>query len=548
MSRLRLNGRGLRAAFAAFVALCINLLPFVPARATTFDDVISVMQDIDHYAPGALPFDTTALIKYRDILVSCGSASSTDAVLQCVEAASSTDLAQENGVPFWFPKLIAVYFDIEHHDYWGLLADAGEVVACAGAEAMTGVDVCGVIKTLIEAGKEVYEGGKAVVDAVEDFFSDLGSALGDLGCDIASLWGGCDDSPPPPPTAGNTANAICAAHGGVKSMLSHSNAVDDLSVICNDTTACAVKPGQAPQCSTPESKAAAEKQKKAQNDLDFATRPQQWAAEFEAKWIPQCLDDQCKVGIRFVKTGILALAKQRHAADPDYPWAFMGLDLMQADKQAQQIVNEAKQRQNDNAFTNGTKQWAAQFETNWLPQCLDDQCKTGIKFLRTGAVLHVQQSHQGNPGLLYSPNMADYVEADQKAAQIVKESQQRFNAKTTADAGSGWATLAVASWSKQCADSICIREVEVLGQQMVQAGNQLQAQQPDQSSLHIQGEIGKQFGPQFKAAVDRSIQRKTNRPFLQQGPVGRPPLEQGPPGRPPPQQQPGGRPPPITPG
>lgn len=511
MNRLRLDGRGLRSAFAAFVALCMNLLPFVPARASTFDDVISVMQDIDHYAPGVLPFDTGALIKYRDILISCGSASSTDAVLQCVEAASSTDLAQENGVPSWFPKLIAVYFDIEHHDYWGLVADAGEAVACAGAEALTGVDVCGVIKTLIEAGKEVYEAGKVVVDAVEDFFSDLGSALEDVGCDIASLWGGCDSpSAPPPPTAQTTAAGVCGPRGGVASLLSHSNAPDDASFSCNDGTQCRIKPGQPPQCSTPEMKAAAEKQKKAQNDLDFATRPQQWATEFEGHWIPECADDQCKLGIRFVKTGILALAKQRHGADPDYPWAFMGLDLQQADKQAQQIVNEARQRQNDNAFTGGTKQWAAQFEANWLPQCLDDQCKTGIKFLRTGAVLHVQQIHQANPGLPYSPNMADYVEADQKAAQIVKESQQRFNAKTTANAGSGWATLAVASWSKQCADTICVREVEVLGQQMVQAGNQLQAQQPDESSLHIQGEVGKQFGPQFKAAVDRSLARRAS--------------------------------------
>lgn len=496
--------RSLKAVFAAFVALCMNLLPFVPAHAGAFDDVVSVMRVIDQAAPGALPFNADQLIQYRAIIEGCAAASNTDAVLSCIEAAASTDAAQDQGVPSWFPMLIAVYFDIEHHDYWGLLADAGEAVACAGAEVLTGVDVCGAIKTLIEAGKEVYEAGKAAVDAVEDFFSDLGSSLGDLGCDIASIWGGCDNSGPPPPTAATTANGICGPRGGVASMLSPSNAPDNIDFQCNDGTQCRVRPGQPPQCQTPEGKAAAEKQKVAQNTIDFATRPQQWAEQFDARWRPQCPDDQCRVGPNFIKANVLALARQRHAANPDYAWADMGLDLLQADKQAQQIVNEAVTRK----MLADSKNWGVNFDAQWLPQCGDDPCRLGIKFVRTGMELHIQQQLSANPALPASALAADYQEAAQQAQQLVAESNSRAaNAKITDQASQGWKDLVIGVYSKQCKDLPCLGEINALAKQFRLAIIAQQAKEPNESSLHIQGEVNKVYGPLFKAVVDRSIDR-----------------------------------------
>ena len=517
--------RWTRAVIGVIAALALQLTTALPAQADAFSEVIKVMRVIDQGAPGVLPFSADDLQQYHDLIVGCAAAGSTDDLLNCIEAAASTGAAQNAGVPSWLPQLIQVYFDIEQHDYWALVADAGEAAACAAAEIMTGVDVCGAIKALEDAAKEVASAAVAVTDAVAQFFSDFGADLASLGTDVYCFFAGCDDSPPPP-TAIDTANAFCAPRGGLKSLLSHSGAVDDVDLICNDGTACQFKPGKPPNCTSPAQKAAVEAKKQAQNNLDFATQPQHWAAQFESKWIPQCLDDQCKFGVRFVKNGILATAQQRHAADPDYPWALMGLDLDKADKQAQQMVADSQAR-NAQAFVTSPQQWGAAFEARWLPKCPDDPCTMGIKLVRLGTILHVQQEHDANPSAPYSAYAGEFQGADAQAQQVIDDAENRVNASITAKAAAAWETLAVAYWSKQCADAQCVHEVSVLGQQFRQADIQLQAQEPDQSSAHVQGQVNQAYGPKFKAVVDASALRKAQQPPLRRVPVlTRPPAFQ----------------------
>ena len=188
---------------AAWPAICLALglvmFALAPpmARADSIDDVASVMDTIDSVVPkgtpDGLPFNGDDLRGYRTLIKGCEGASGADDVIACIDAASSSDAGKQANIPDWFPQMLDVYFDIEHHDYWGLFQDGGEAVACATGQALTGgIDVCGAIKELIKAAKEVA----AAAEAVGQFFADLGEAVGDLGEDIVCLFSDCDDGPP----------------------------------------------------------------------------------------------------------------------------------------------------------------------------------------------------------------------------------------------------------------------------------------------------------------------------------------------------------------
>lgn len=130
-----------------------------------------------------------------------------------------------------------------------------------------------------------------------------------------------------------------------------------------------------------------------------------------------------------------------------------------------------------------------------------------------------------------------------------------FNKKNTADAAVGWEILANAVWGKQCANAACVAEVKKLSSQMRIAGNLVQMAKPDESSMAVQGKIGTEYGPKFKAAVAASKERAAKlqpvlavppvRPvaplqsFMQKTGFPTPPAEKQTGGRPAPIPQPG---------
>jgi hypothetical protein len=172
------------------------------ARADTIDTMATIL---DKAPAGSLPFSGNDVRKYKSLIQNCESAGNFDQIILCVDKASKDpQIGDAAEIPSWFPLMLDVYFDIKKKDYWGLLADAGEAIACVAAQVLAdGFDVCGVIKDIIETAQAVA----SAAQAVGKFFADLGSSLaglgGDIACAISSLWGGCDDSPPPPP-----ANAV----------------------------------------------------------------------------------------------------------------------------------------------------------------------------------------------------------------------------------------------------------------------------------------------------------------------------------------------------
>jgi len=99
---------------------------------------------------------------------------------------------------------------------------------------------------------------------------------------------------------------------------------------------------------------------------------------------------------------------------------------------------------------------------------------------------------------------------DIEAKNILTEATNRSNAKNqqiTQDAAEGWEQIVVAKWGKECADAICVKAVQDLAKQMHAETLALQKAKPDASSLSVQGEIGRKYGPLYQAQIDASKKR-----------------------------------------
>ena len=185
---MRTNPHRTSAAFFAVLCMAVTLIvSAVPTEAGFVDDAENAIDSTN-----ALPFKFS---EWKPVLAACTG----DDMVACADVVSQSQTAQDAGVPSWLPQMIDIYFDVRNKDYWGLVADAGETVACAAAEIITGVDVCGAIKTLVSAAEDVAQGAEAAVQFLADLGSDIAGAIEDIGCDLG--LGGCDSGPSPPSQA-----------------------------------------------------------------------------------------------------------------------------------------------------------------------------------------------------------------------------------------------------------------------------------------------------------------------------------------------------------
>ncbi|GAB3359506.1 hypothetical protein [Lysobacter tyrosinilyticus] len=158
------------------------------------------------------------------------------------------------------------------------------------------------------------------------------------------------------------------------------------------------------------------------------------------------------------------------------------------------------------AFLNQLDAETKAFDAEWLTQCADDICKTGIRLLRTDLSLFGKQTVETNGNANYAQVMGPRFEkANAAAPKLVHESQMRLTKK----ASKGWAILAQEFWSKRCSDLPCLDKVAVLADQMVVAANVLQLAKPNESSLAVQGVINTEYGAKFQAEIDASKARAT---------------------------------------
>lgn len=172
-----------------------------------------------------------------------------------------------------------------------------------------GVALQDVGKVLGDGAKGAYAIGKSAVQTGENIVQ---AGV----CAVESLFGGCDssDPPPPPPTGISEANNWCAPHGGLKEALSKTNQPNDYSVRCNDESACVIRPGKTPACSTGAQIAAHKELLKQQQDA-LRQKNIGWGNVQKGVWgslsSAKCSDDKCRFGVKLLTTAYILEAVKK---------------------------------------------------------------------------------------------------------------------------------------------------------------------------------------------------------------------------------------------
>ena len=226
---------------------------------------------------------------------------------------------------------------------------------------------------------------------------------------------------------------------------------------------------------------------------------QAWEPAFEAKWLEQCVDDTCRLGVRFAGTGtVLYAQEQLGGTDPiGVINQQITVSKSQAETIAGSLVNEAQLRLTvQNAA--GT---AALAEGLWGKKCKDKDCLPDVHAIAMQVVPLAKQIQTQNPS--------------ESTAQVLIAVLKQFNPQFQAAIDRSETRAAIDAfdhsiegiWSGRCLDKLCRTNVSLLVGQMSTEARQLQKADPEISSLGLSGKLGPPYGLKFKKEVDDSKAR-----------------------------------------
>jgi hypothetical protein len=156
---------------AGFLLLGLFAVAPRPAHADAVDDIAKIVNLI----PG-VPLSGADIQASRDAFA-CIDHPPEGGLGACIDQFNSTPLGQKAlGLPSWFHTLILVYADIRDGDFWGLVKDAGYTIACAIANVVFAVDVCGIAQAILET----IGAAKEVLSDVVGFIKDVGGAIAEF--------------------------------------------------------------------------------------------------------------------------------------------------------------------------------------------------------------------------------------------------------------------------------------------------------------------------------------------------------------------------------
>jgi hypothetical protein len=237
-----------------------------------------------------------------------------------------------------------------------------------------------------------------------------------------------------------------------------------------------------------------------------------WVKEFGQKWYPLCVDSPCEHAIQALMKSAQGEGqnlRESHAADG---WIYIANALGSYSQSAASEIEASKGRSaavNTKITAQASLGWADLYVGAWKGKCSDDLCLTDLQTLGKQMVVAASElqakEKDESSGHVQGQVSREYGAKFQKA---IDDSKFRAtNKKITAQASLGWADLYVGAWKPKCADEACRNEVQALGSAMVVEAKQLQAKEKDESSSHIQGQLGKEYGAKFQKSIDDSKHR-----------------------------------------
>jgi hypothetical protein len=151
-------------------------------------------------------------------------------------------------------------------------------------------------------------------------------------------------------------------------------------------------------------------------------------------------------------------------------------------------------------YEGALEKWGREFMPPWLPKCVDEPCKLGIRWIHQGVMYTGRHKFADDPNVKISAMSGEFLAAQKNAYKVVVESQAR---KAQA-ASNAWGVLAQAIWTKQCKDSLCYDTVTALAAQMGDRARQIVKASPNLAPLAVTQLVNKEFVPKFQQAVDDS--------------------------------------------
>lgn len=160
-------------------------------------------------------------------------------------------------------------------------------------------------------------------------------------------------------------------------------------------------------------------------------------------------------------------------------------------------------------FLGRIEQWSRDFDALWIPKCIDETCRFGVKLARNKVVFEGKGKDADNPdgetNALYQSMTPFFVEATKRAATYVGDAQ----ARKSQDVSNAMGILAQAIWTKQCRDSLCFDTITALTKQMGPRAAQIAKATPELGTLKINQQVNKEFVPKFQKEVDDSKLRES---------------------------------------
>ena len=150
------------------------------------------------------------------------------------------------------------------------------------------------------------------------------------------------------------------------------------------------------------------------------------------------------------------------------------------------------------------------FENRWIPECSDEICRIGIRFVHRGTVqTALQRFAQATPALPPTAAQAERMmgELQAGAEHDAKTVIAEATARQSMSAAEAWARLAQEVWTRKCEDKRCYDNVAALARQMPARAQVISRANPEASSAWVTGQVGREFGPRFQSEIDASKSR-----------------------------------------
>ncbi len=160
-------------------------------------------------------------------------------------------------------------------------------------------------------------------------------------------------------------------------------------------------------------------------------------------------------------------------------------------------------------FLGRVEQWGLDFEKLYLPKCIDETCRFGVRLAQNTAIFEGKKKDADNPtgdaNALYQAMTPFFVEATKRAKAYIADAQ----ARKSQDVSNAMGLLAQAIWTKKCKDSLCFDNITALTAQMGPRAAQIAQANPDLGTMKINQQVNKEFVPKFQQEVDDSILRES---------------------------------------